>query len=147
MLELRIRRLRSGDEQLAHKLFRVITDVFEQDPSPLSPEYVSKLLGSAAFWALAALAGDQIAGGITAHTLPMTRSQEFELFIYDLAVPAEYQRRGIGRALMTSLLDAARAEGIQTAIVPVEPEDTHALDFYRAIGGGESDVKFFLFGG
>ncbi|MBX9600488.1 MAG: GNAT family N-acetyltransferase [Bryobacteraceae bacterium] len=144
---LEIRRLRAGEEELARKLFQVFADVFETDHEELPPEYVAGLLRRDDLWVLAALAGDQIAGGITAHTLPMTRSQESELFIYDLAVRADLRRKGIGRALVTSLVHAARAEEIRTALIPVEPEDTDAVDFYRAIGGRESDVKMFLFVG
>jgi len=47
--------------------------------------------------------------------------------------------------LVTHLLEAAAAEGIGTAFVPADNEDTHALDFYRAIGGSESAVRFFVF--
>jgi aminoglycoside 3-N-acetyltransferase I len=122
--------------------------VFEEDaeaPS-LSDAYLERLLANPAFWALAAFEGKDIVGGITAHVLPMTRVEASELFVYDLAVREDYQRKGIGRRLMTTLHEAAQAEGIQIMFVPADNEDGHALDFYRAIGGDPAPVTIFTFG-
>ena len=140
-----IRRLAPGDEALAQRLFQLFADVFEEDYHALSLPYLSQLLIRADFWVLAAFLDDGIVGGITAHRLPMTRAEVSELFIYDLAVAVDHQRKGIGRALVAQLRDAAAAEGIDTAFVPADNEDTYALDFYRAIGGTESPVTFFVF--
>jgi aminoglycoside 3-N-acetyltransferase I len=75
----------------------------------------------------------------------MTRNRSTELFVYDLAVRTDWQRRGIGRTLVTELLALARKSGIDTAFVPADNEDTHALDFYRAVGGVPSPVTLFTF--
>lgn len=89
--------------------------------------------------------GDEIVGGVTAHTLPMTRTESAELFIYDLAVPADQQRQGIGRGLIATLRDAATTAGIQVVFVPADDDDVHALDFYRALGEAVAgdDLTFF----
>ncbi len=148
---MKIRRLRHGDEALARAMFSTMAEVFGEDSEspksngPLDDAYVRGLLGRGEFWALVALDEDVVVGGITAHALPMTRSQDTELFIYDLAVRTDRQRRGIGRRLVTELLDQARAEGIGITFVPADNEDTHALEFYRSVGGEESPVTFFTF--
>ncbi len=95
-----IRRLGPGDEVLAREMFATMATVFEEDTHVLHDEYVQQLLRREDFWAVVAREGDLVLGGITAHALPMTRSQSTELFIYDLAVRADWQRRGIGRALV-----------------------------------------------
>lgn len=43
------------------------------------------------FWAIAAFEGDELLGGLSAHTLPMTRSESAEIFIYDIAVQPSHQ--------------------------------------------------------
>jgi aminoglycoside 3-N-acetyltransferase I len=48
--------------------------------------------------------------------------------------------------LVAALREAAAAEGIHVAFVPADNEDTHALDFYRAIGGVPAPVTIFTFG-
>ncbi len=142
---MRIQRLTADDRKQARATFAMMAQVFGEGGEPLSDSYLDRLLGRADFWALAALAGDEIVGGLTAHTLPMTRSEGAELFIYDLAVREAYQRQGVGRQLIAALRDAAAAAGILVVFVPADNEDTHALDFYRALGGEPAPVTFFTF--
>jgi aminoglycoside 3-N-acetyltransferase I len=39
----------------------------------------------------------------------------------------------------------ASARGIAVVFVPADDEGTHALDFYRAMGGTPTTVTFFAF--
>ena len=150
MCALRVRRLGPGDEAIARAMFAMMVAVFEEDDAssdaaPLRDEDVEALLRRGDFWAVAATDGEEVVGGLTAHALPMTRSRSTELFLYDLAVRVDRQRQGIGRALVHELIALGRAAGIDTAFVPADDEDTHALEFYRAIGGVPSRVTFFTF--
>ena len=137
------RRLGRGDEQRARELFAVMAAVFEEAAEPLSDEYLGELLGSSSFWAIAAIEDDRVVGGITAHTIPMTRSASAELLVYDLAVHEDHRRRGIGGHLVAVLREQAAEAGIAEVFVPVDDEDVHALEFYRSQGGHESPVSFF----
>lgn len=141
-----VRRLTAADVELARRTFLTMSAVFETPGAAMDDEYVRALLGRRGFWAFAAIDGDSVLGGLTAHTLPMTRSESAEVFIYDLAVVPERQRQGIGRRLVAALREAAAAEGIAVAFVPADNEDTHALDFYQAIGGTPAPVTIFTFG-
>jgi aminoglycoside 3-N-acetyltransferase I len=111
----------------------------------LSDGYVERLLADPSFWVIAAWEGEQLVGGLTAHTLPMTRTESSELFVYDIAVRPAQQRRGFGRGLVQELLQGAAALGIGEMFVGADDEDTHALDFYRALGGVASAVTNFNF--
>ncbi len=84
-------------------------------------------------------------GGVTAHVLPMTRTPSSELFFYDIAVHADWRRRGIGAGLVGALRDAAADIGITDVFVAADNEDMHALDFYRAIGGDGAAVTIYTF--
>lgn len=141
-----VRRLRSGEEEEARALFALMAEVFQQPGEPLGDDYLQHLLADDRFWALAAFDDGRLAGGLTAHTLRMTRSESSEIFIYDLAVREDVQRRGVGRRLMEELRDQAAAAGVRVLFVPAEDEDEHALRFYRAVGGVPSPVTFFTFG-
>ena len=140
-----IQRLRAGDRNLARRLFAVMAEVFEEPGEELSDRYLDELLSRETFWAIAAVADDDVVGGLTAHTLPMTRTESAEVFIYDVAVRADWRRRGIGRQLVTLLRAAATAGGLSDLFVPADSTDGDALDFYRALGGVPAPVTMFTF--
>jgi aminoglycoside 3-N-acetyltransferase I len=145
---MRAKRLTSGDRELARRLFVLMAEVFAEDHEPLGDGYVDRLLRREDFWAIAAFTDDDdLIGGITAHTLPMTRAEASEIFIYDIAVRGDHQRKGVGRLLLTLLRREAAGIGIQDVFVPADDDDVHALDFYRALGGVPSPVTFFTFSG
>jgi aminoglycoside 3-N-acetyltransferase I len=142
---IRTRRLTAADLSLARNLFAMMSAVFEEDATPLREAYLRRLLSREDFWTIAAFVGEHLAGGLTAHALPMTRNETKELFIYDLAVDRPFQRQGVGRALVSALRENACALGMHTVFVPAEADDTGALEFYRTIGGQASPVTMFTF--
>jgi aminoglycoside 3-N-acetyltransferase I len=144
-MEIGVKRLTSNDRDRARRLFRVMAEVFTEECAALSDGYLDQLLLRKEFWALAAFAGDDIIGGVTAHTLPMTRTESSEVFIYDIAVQSEYRRKGVGRRLLQALCEQASEHGIQPMFVSVDNGDVDALDFYRSLGGTPSPVTIFSF--
>ena len=144
-MAITVRRLGQNDIASAKVLFSVMAGVFGESTEPLRDAYLAKVLARPDFWAFAAFDGDEIVGGLTAHTLPMTREESSEIFLYDIAVRENRQRRGIGRRLVGALRDEAAREGIYDVFVPADDEDEHALDFYRALGGEPVKVTIFTF--
>lgn len=142
---VRSMRLACGDRDLVRAIFLMMADVFEEPARPLTDAYIDRLLARVDFWLVAAFVGDELAGGITAHTLPMTRGETAELFIYDVAVRKQYQRMGVGRQLLSATCQLAAESGIPLAFVAAENLDAHALDFYRSLGGKGSSVTLFVF--
>ena len=122
-----------------------MAEVFGQAQAPLSDGYLDLLLARPDFWVLTALCDGSVVGGLTAHTLMMTAFEGAEVFLYDIAVDPDHQRRGFGQRLVDTLRREASSLGIHTVFVPADDEDTHALDFYRALGGTPEQVTFFGF--
>lgn len=143
--DVTVRRLGPGDRELARRTFAMMVEVFGEPSSPVGDAYLDRLLAREDFWALAALEGDEPVGGLTGHALPMTRAEVTELLVYDLAVRADRQRRGVGRALMRRLVELAGERGIHAVFLEADDVDDHALAFYRAIGGAPEDVTNFTF--
>jgi hypothetical protein len=50
--------------------------------------------------------------GDAAHTLPMTRNESDEVFLYDIAILQRFRQLGARRMLVNSLREAARDVGI-----------------------------------
>jgi aminoglycoside 3-N-acetyltransferase I len=124
---MRSKRLQPGDRDLARGLFALMADAFEEACEVLGDRYLDQLLAREDFWALAAFDGDEIIGGITAHTLPMTRTETAEMFIYDLAVRRDRRRTGVGRHLVATLREKAAARGIGTLFVAVDDGETRRM--------------------
>lgn len=57
-----------------------------------------------------------------------------ELLINNLAVAATHRRRGLGRTLLVRLLDDARREGLEQAVLEVRVTNAPALALYAAHG-------------
>lgn len=141
-----ITKLTTGDRELARATFVAMAEAFETAAQPLSDAYLDRLLGRDDVWAFAAVVDGRVVGGLRARVLPMTASETFELFLYDIAVHPDLQRQGIGRRLVAALRDEGTAQGIDVMFVPAENEDGHALEFYRALGGVPTATTFFTFG-
>jgi aminoglycoside 3-N-acetyltransferase I len=138
-------RLRATHAPIARRLFTLMAEIFGEANEPLSDEYLERLLHRGDVWAMAAFCGDELVGGLTAYTIPMTRTPSAEILLYDIAVRPERQRQGIGRQLILALRSAADAAGIEDVFVPVDNDDSHALDFYRALRGEPVAVTHFTF--
>ncbi len=138
-------RLGTGDRELARQGFALLNEVFETDGEELSEGYLDRLLSDPRFHAWLAVDAGEVMGALTAHELPMTRTETAEIFIYDLAVRPDRQRGGVGRALVEHLVAAADPTSVSSVFVPADDEDVHALDFYRAVGGAAAPVTIFTF--
>lgn len=142
---MHVRRLKPSDRALMRELLTMMAEVFDEQVTPLSDAYLDRILRTESFWAVAAFEGTAIIGGLTAHVLPMTRAETSELFVYDLAVHKDHQRRGVGRQLIAWVTDAAAQQGAGLVIIPAEADDDAAVSFYRAVGGVPQAVTFFSF--
>jgi aminoglycoside 3-N-acetyltransferase I len=141
--EISITRLGVEDRRDAGVLFAVMADVFEEPHTALSDAYLDRVLARPDVWALGVRVAGELVGGLTAHTLPMTTSERDEVFLFDIAVRPEHQRRGLGRRRVDALRALARDGGVGSVFVAADDEDAHALDFYRAIGGVGAAVTMF----
>jgi aminoglycoside 3-N-acetyltransferase I len=143
--DYRVVRLGTGDRATAQAAFTMMAEVFEEERALLGDAYLDALLAREETWIFVAWCGEAIVGAITAHVLPMTREEIREVFIYDLAVRVDHQRRSIGRLLVSAVRALASEQGLGDVFVPADEADDHALAFYRAVGGDESKVRFFTF--
>jgi len=142
---VKVRRLGPPDRDLARMTFGVLADVFGEKRDRLSDAYLDELLGRPWFLVFVATVGGRTVGGLTAHVLPMTACESAEIFIYDVAVVDDYQRRGVGRRLLAAVRDEASRPGTSSVFVLADNEDAGALAFYRALGGAASGVTLFEF--
>ena len=143
-MEIEYKKLETGDLICLTELVKVYEKVFEMENFSLpDARYLQSLLEKENVIFYAAIIDKKVVGGLTAHVLPSTYFPSSEVYIYDLAVETEFQRKGIGRQLINSLKEYCAGLRLKEIFVQADLEDRHALDFYRATGGiAESVVHF-----
>lgn len=144
--EFAIWRLAAGEIRQARALFLVLSEIFGDKPANAGDGHVAKLLQNPAVYILAAAYKDEIIGGLTAYALPMYYADSSELYIYDIAVKAAYQRMGVASKMVDTLKEHCREAGIDVVFVDASEIDEHALDFYRATKASEEKVIQFTYG-
>ncbi|MEN9562812.1 MAG: hypothetical protein RIR73_1056 [Chloroflexota bacterium] len=145
MNQIEIRKLTSRDLSAFKTLLLLFNQAFEEERDLSNAEHLSVLLNNRQFVVLAACSGEEILGGLTAYELPLYYGNETEIFLYDMAVHPDHQRKGIGKQLLEFLKDYCARNEINTFFVLAHKEDVHALEFYRATGGEREQVANFIY--
>lgn len=84
---------------------------------------------------LVAYRDDLPCGLLIAYRLRCLDERRAQLFIDEVDVHADSQRRGIGRAMLTAILRIAREMGAGEAWVQTHASNEPAVGLYHAIGG------------
>jgi ribosomal protein S18 acetylase RimI-like enzyme len=83
-----------------------------------------------------AYAGDDAVGMATG-TVLLHPDKPPVMFVNEVGVREDWQRRGIGRAVTERLMEVARARGCKGIWLGTEPDNDAALALYRSLGGEE----------
>ena len=144
--QIQIKQLSVADLALTQQLFILLQEVFgAEQPIKVSETYIQKLLENPVFVAFAAIVDNEPVGGLTGYISPMYNGEVSELYIYDIAVKPEFQRRGIGKQLIAFAKDYCSKKGMSAMYVQASAEDGHALDFYRSTNANEEKVVHFTY--
>lgn len=104
--------------------------------------YLTQLLGSSHFIAIAALEGELVVGGLAGYVLPKFEQRRSELYLYDLAVAESHRRRGVATAMIEELERLAAARGICVIFVQADRGDGPAIALYSKLGTREEVLHF-----
>jgi len=128
------------------KLIKLYENVFEMEPFQYpSYDYLKKILKNENTIIMVAKYEDGIIGGLTAHQLASTYFEANEVYVYDLAVHQDFQRKGIGTRLIEELKKISCSKGDKEIFLQADVGDDYAIEFYKKIGGVPEDVIHFSF--
>lgn len=133
--------LREADEHDMPELVRVDREVFPEDPYPY---FVLRQLVDVHAGQLLVLAdGRRLHGYVLFVNSPRQKGS----WVMSLGVTRDQRGRGLGRRLMSEVLERLRAEGVRDVRLTVEPANAPAIMLYRSLGfsAGE-DVRRDYFG-
>lgn len=140
------KRLKAADLRFMHRLNVLFAEAFEDSVSYLSRKpgdsWLLSLLSKESIIVLVALEGDRVIGGLVAYQLEKLEQERSEVYIYDLAVDADFRRRGIATELIQRLKPIAREMGAWVIFVQADREDEPAIQLYESLGTREEPLHF-----
>ena len=141
-----VRRLGAGEVAAMRAANALFAAVFDDPASyasrPPGDAYLADLLADPRFIALVAAQGERIVGALAAYELRKFEQERSEIYIYDLAVSADWRRRGVATALIEALRPIAVAAGAWVIYVQADPGDDPAIALYTKIGAREDVLHF-----
>lgn len=137
-MTIQIRLLGAGD---AAVLDNVAEEVFDND---VIPEQAARYLADPSHY-LAVAIDDGIVVGMCSGNDYLHPDKPVQFWVNELGVAPSHQRRGIGKRLFLTILDAARRNGRTEAWVGTEDENTAARALYRSAGGREAPFRMYTF--
>lgn len=142
----RIERLTPDDVPRLADLNTLFGEVFEDMDTYTAQrpdaDYLHSLLVDDGFFALVAIEGKTVIGGLVAYTLRKFERKRSEVYIYDLAVSAAHRRRGIATALIRTLQRLAAERGAWVIFVQADHGDDPAIALYTKLGTREEVLHF-----
>jgi GNAT superfamily N-acetyltransferase len=137
-MTIEIRMLDRGDRTI---LNNAAPDVFDNSTDPT---LVAEFLGDPRHHLAAAIDGDQIVGFASAvHYIHPDKSSE--MWINEVGVAPSHQGRGLGKAIMQTLLQHAQRLGCREAWVLTDRANHAAMRLYASTEGEESPQDHVMF--
>jgi ribosomal protein S18 acetylase RimI-like enzyme len=85
--------------------------------------------------------GEVLVGMALAEPQPWNNS----LWVWEFRVAATHQQRGLGRALMETLIEKARTAGFRILVCETQTTNIPAIRFYRALGFSVEGIDLSLY--
>ncbi|MEO9532293.1 MAG: GNAT family N-acetyltransferase [Crocinitomicaceae bacterium] len=127
------------------ELRRIFAEVFEQDAPILDEDQIKRIRDNRSFIAIGATVGFELVGGLTAHLVTNYYQGGLDLFIYDIAIKTEHQRKGVGIELLNFTKKFCKEHHVNEMYVAAEADDENALSYYRKTDGKEIAARFFVY--
>lgn len=141
-----VHRLRRADLAVMRRLNALFSEAFEDPDSyasaPPDDAWLLRQLARPHIIVLAALAGEQVIGGLVAYQLDKLEQRRSEIYIYDLAVAEPHRRKGVATALIDRLRAIAKRRGAWVIYVQADIGDDPAIALYTGLGEREDVLHF-----
>lgn len=129
---MKIKKLDQLELSEFRSLIAIFNEVFENDKPIPENNYLSKLLSNPNFMVFVVMLNNEVVGGLTVYILQRYYSPQPSAFIYDVAISPNFQRRGLGKALIEHVSSFCKENGYYEAFVDAEFDDLDAVNFYKA---------------
>ena len=128
---MEIKKLNS-DSLIDFKSLIEIFKLFFENNEPIADnEQLGKLLSNPDFFVFVVKSNNKVVGGLTIYVLHTYFGTKPIAYIYDVGVSPDFQRQGLGKALIAEVCNFCKQNDFEDAYVEVESDDIDAVEFYR----------------
>ena len=138
-MSLKVKRLESRDTPLAAQVVKTFA------AKDVSLEYMKRFLSNPANYLIVAEAEGNLAGFLLAYALERMKEDSHKMFIYEIEVVEGFRRKGVGTALINSVLGIVRREKMMSAFVFTNHSNKGAVEFYKSTGAEIENGDDLLF--
>lgn len=143
---LMIKKIAKNELHIFQSLINLFEEVFKMKDFKCPPEqHLQKLLNKNNFTSFVAMIEGEVVGGLTTYVLDQYYNVKPQAYLYDLAVLAPWQRKGIATELIHTTKHYYSSLNFEEVFVQADKMDAHALSFYKATGGLEENVSHFTY--
>ena len=135
-MTIEIRLLDAGDAEV---LENVAEDVFDHD---IRPDMARRFLESPSHFIAVAIENGTVVGMASANEY-LHPDKPVMIWVNEMGVATSHRRRGIGKQLLTRILDMARDMGFEEIWLGTEDDNVPARALYRSVGGEEESFVMY----
>ena len=127
------------------ELRQIFVREYDANAAVLDEQQSKQLSDNRNFIAVGATVGFELVGGLAAHIVTNYYKGGNDLFIYDIAIKPEHQKKGIGNELIKFTKQFCIDHNIKEMYVAVDENDENGLAYYRKTEGQERASRFFVY--
>ena len=142
---MKIRRLQPGDEELAARAVNTVKPAEERKGNEATADYMSKFLIMDSSYLIAAYNDDTPIGFALGFQLPCIDRDRCMMNLYEIGVLPEYNRQGVGRAMINCLKEICGEKDFTEMWVITNESNSSAMGLYESTGAirpAKDDVVF-----
>ena len=128
---MEIKKLNKNEILDFRNLIEIFKDVFENKEQIPDNEHLYNLLSNTDFMVFVVKLNEKVVGGLTIYVLNRYYSIKPIAYVYDVGISPKYQGKGLGKALITKVLNFCKENNFEDAYVEAESDDIDAVSFYR----------------
>ena len=142
--KINIRRLQSGDEDLAIRTVEYQKPVGERNGNLASRSHMGSLLAASGNYFIGAYDKKRPVGFLIAHLFPRIDRDAYQVYLYEIGVDERYRRRRIGSRMIELLKQLCREENVVVKEIWVGTEDDNipAQELYKSTGAEVVEETF-----
>src|SRR4051812_37658071 len=125
-------RVKQKDISIINDLLAHHIDSADRSEEMPTLSHLKTLLDDDRSYLYTAISDGVVAGYTLAYRFPSLYASEYLAYLYDIEVSPEFRRQGIGRAMITSLLEQMKADGVKEVWLGTAVDNDEGQHFFHS---------------